>query len=308
MIGRVIYEIDSTGSLNAWGNPASASAQLTYGRTLPTASTIAGLTYTPQFEQLVAPYVSSEVNNMNWGNNDIKISGSKFRVASNYNWQGFAKGTVYTRNSNGNPVLLVTGKKISGSSFPTASGAPTNLSFTIFTGSSNNDAPRYAYIEFSSSLSDAEIQVSSSYPNATGSQFVTYIGPSSSRAYISPPSYSINIKHDLRYFKNGVGSPTTASITANYCPGNGYQLSGSCTSGQYTSTTANGACGVTVSAAVCSYANCSAQYAFAGSTSGQCADYGCNAGTFYQNSYAVGSCTYTQPIEESLAAWCTGCP
>jgi hypothetical protein len=305
MLGRIIYEIDSTGSLNAWGNPSSAAAETNYGRTLPTASTITGLTTTPQNAQLVAPSVSSEVNNMTWGMNDIKVSGSKFRIASNYNFQGFAKGTVYNVNSTNESTLLVLGKKISGSSFPTASGAPTNLSFKIFTGSSNNELPRYAYIEFSSSLSDAEIQVSSSYPNATGSQFVTYIGPSSSRAYIAPPSYSINIKHDLRYFKNGGGSPTTASITANYCPGSTALLSGSCFNGQFTPITANGSCGVTVGTATCNggtqvdvFTSCSFQYTYS-QTSGPCTDYGFSGGTYYQDVYTSVSCTYNAPIDFS---------
>jgi hypothetical protein len=242
---------------------------------------------------------------MTWGMNDIKVSGSKFRIASNYNFQGFAKGTVYNVNSTNESTLLVLGKKISGSSFPTASGAPTNLSFKIFTGSSNNELPRYAYIEFSSSLSDAEIQVSSSYPNATGSQFVTYIGPSSSRAYIAPPSYSINIKHDLRYFKNGGGSPTTASITANYCPGSTALLSGSCFNGQFTPITANGSCGVTVGTATCNggtqvdvFTSCSFQYTYS-QTSGPCTDYGFSGGTYYQDVYTSVSCTYNAPIDFS---------
>jgi hypothetical protein len=306
MVGRVIYEIDSTGSLNAWGHPTSISAQLTYGTTLPIASTIAGLTLTPQQAQLVSPYVSSEVNNMNWGMNNSKTVGSKFRVSSTYNWQNFAKGTVYNVTSNDRPTLLVLGKKISGSSFPTASGAPTNLSFKIFTGSSNNDVPRFAYIEFSSSLDDAEIQVSSSYPNATGSRFVTYIGPSSSRAYISPPSYSINIRHDLRYIKNGIPSPTTASITANYCPGNGAVLAGSCNgSGQFVATTGNGACGFSINNLGCAYTSCSADYSVGETFSGPCSDIpytGYCCGTYYDYYVRDPGATCYQFISRDVSA------
>ena len=288
LVGRSIYEIDSTGSLNIWGSPNSSVDETTYGITLPKATTIAGLITTPQQAQLnYTP--SSEAANYNWHTGSLKIFGAKYRVTSNYNWKTFAQGTVRVRNSNTTPALLLTSGKISGSSFPTASGAPTNISFKIFTGSSNNETPKFAYVEFSSSLDDAEIQVSSSYPDATGSQFVTYVGPATTRAYISPPSYSINIKHDLRYFKNGGGSPTTASITANYCPGNGAILTGSCLTGQFTPTTANGSCGSTVGSPTCAFTSCSAQYTFS-QASGPCTDYGYTGGTYYVNTYSTVNC------------------
>ena len=297
LVGRSIYEIDSTGSLNIWGSPSSSVDETPYGITLPKATTIAGLITTPQQAQLNYG-VSSEARNYYWHTGSAKIQGEKYRVTSNYNWKTFAQGTVRVRNSNTTPALLLTSGKISGSSFPTASGAPTNISFAIFTGSSNNETPKFAYIEFSSSRDDAEIQVSSSYPNATGSQFVTYVGPATTRAYISPPSYSINIKHDLRYFKNGGESPTTASITANYCPGNTALLSGSCFNGQFTPITANGSCGATVGTATCNggtqvdvFTSCSAQYTFS-QTSGPCTDYGFTGGTYYQDVYTSVSCTY----------------
>ena len=288
LVGRSFYEIDSTGSLNIWGSPSSSVDETTYGITLPKATTIAGLTTTPQQAQLNFGG-GSEAGNYYWHTGSAKIFGEKYRVTSNYNWKTFAQGTVRVKNSNTTPALLLTSGKISGSSFPTASGAPTNLSFKIFTGSSNNQAPHFAYIEFSSSLDDAEIQVSSSYPNATGSQFVTYVGPATTRAYISPPSYSINIKHDLRYFKNGGGSPTTASITVNYCPGNGAILTGSCLTGQFTATTANGSCGSTVGSPTCAFDSCSFQYSLV-STTGPCTDYGYNYGTYYVNTYSTVNC------------------
>ena len=290
LIGKSFYEIDSTGSLNIWGNPSASVDETTYGTTLPKATTITGLTTTPQNTQLNSTVGGSEAANYYWHTGSRKILGEKYRVTSNYNWKTFAQGTVRYRTSDTYPSLLVTSGKISGSSFPTASGAPTNLSFKIFTGSSNNQAPHYAYIEFSSSLDDAEIQVSSSYPNATGSQFVTYIGTATTRAYISPPSYSINIKHDLRYFKNGGGSPTTASITANYCPGNGAPLSGACDgTGRFTSSSANGSCGVTTVGPVCSFTNCSYEYSYS-QTSGPCTDYGYTGGTYYVDSYSTVNC------------------
>jgi len=298
LVGRSFYEIDSTGSLNIWGNPSSSVDETTYGITLPKATTITGLTTTPQQAQLNSGNGGSEASNYYWHTGSAKIQGEKYRVTSNYNWKTFAQGTVRVRNSNATPALLLTSGKISGSSFPTASGAPTNISFAIFTGSSNNQAPHFAYIEFSSSLYDAEIQVSSSYPNATGSQFVTYVGPATTRAYISPPSYSINIKHDLRYFKNGGGSPTTASITANYCPGNTAILSGSCLTGQFTPITANGSCGVTVGSPTCAFDSCSFQYSFS-QTSGPCTDYGFSGGTYYQDNYTTGICNFSYPADLS---------
>jgi len=150
LVGRTIYEIDSTGSLNAWGNFSSSFNQTNYGRTLPTASTIAGLTTTPQNAQLNNGFItSSQTANYFWHTGSTKIRGAKYRVTSNYNWKTFARGTTQARSSLSNPSLLITCGKLSGSSFPSASGAPTNVSFKIFTGSSNNDLPRFAYIEFS---------------------------------------------------------------------------------------------------------------------------------------------------------------
>ena len=293
LLNQAIYEIDSTGSLNVWGNyTGSIYLHTNYGITLPTASTIAGLLITPQNNQLSTSSGQQMYNNAIWGNDSTKVFGAKNRVGSTVNFKTFAKGTVYVNNNQSN--LIVLRGKISGSNFPSASGAPTSLTFTVYTGSSPSVAlPQYAYIQFTNTLDDAEIQVSSSYPNATGSSFVTYIGPSSSRAYISPPSYSINIKHDLRYFKNGIGSPTTASITANYCPGNGYVLSGSCNNGQFSSITANGACGVTVGAASCNYSQCSFQYSYYATNTGPCTDLGYNYGTYYQYCYQAGGYTCT---------------
>lgn len=291
LVGKTIYEIDSTGSLNAWGNFSSSFNQTNYGRTLPTASTITGLTTTPQNAQLNQFITSSQTANYFWHTGSAKILGAKYRVTSNYNWETFARGTVRVRNSDTSPSLLITCGKLSGSSFPSASGAPTNISFTIISGSF--DVPRAAYLEFSSSIDDAEIQVSSSYPNATGSQFVTYVGPATTRAYISPPSYSINIKHDLRYIKNGIPSPTTASITANYCPGSGTILSGSCTSGQFTRLSATGTCDTTSTNIGCSFVSCSAQYAYYQTNTFPCTDYGYTGGTAYQYCYQAGGYTCT---------------
>jgi len=307
LVGRTIYEIDSTGSLNAWGNFSSSFNQTNYGRTLPTASTIAGLTTTPQNAQLNNGFItSSQTANYFWHTGSTKIRGAKYRVTSNYNWKTFARGTTQARSSLSNPSLLITCGKLSGSSFPSASGAPTNVSFKIFTGSSNNDLPRFAYIEFSSSLDDAEIQVSSSYPNATGSQFVTYIGPATTRAYISPPSYSINIRHDLRYIKNGIPSPTTASITANYCPGNGAVLAGSCNgSGQFVATTGNGACGFSINNLGCAYTSCSADYSVGETFSGPCSDIpytGYCCGTYYDYYVRDPGATCYQFISRDVSA------
>jgi len=301
-IKGLIYEVDSTGSLNVFGFVSGANSMVGtygsdtasrppealglyggYGATLPATGPASSLFDEQRFNWISRGIVNHDINGIA-GIAKVNFDRKKYRASSFHNWKSFAKVTAWSAGTSASLFIL---GKISGSSYPSASGTPSSPSFVYYTGSSYPyTTPQFAFIQFTNTLDDAEIQISSSYPNATGSSFVTYITPSSSRAYIAPPSYSVNIRHDLRYIKNGIPSSTTSSVTANYCPGNGGIISYRCVSGQVVNSVANGACGQSDSGIGCSFATCSFQYNF---NSGQCTDLGYNGGTYYFDS--IGECS-----------------
>ena len=302
-IKGLVYEVDRTGSLNVFGfvsgadpkdgdgnasslAPESLRLYSGYGRTSPRSATISNLFDEQKFNWINSGSLNHDLGGT-VGNTKFNFEGKKYRASSFHNWKSFAKVTAWVSSTTASLFIL---GKISGSSYPSASGTPSSPSFFYFTGSST---PQLAYISFTNTLDDAEIQISSSYPNATGSSFVTYIAPSSSRAYIAPPSYSVNIRHDLRYIKNGIPSLTTSSVTANYCVGSGGIVSFTCVNGEVINSIANGACGQSNSNIGCSFATCSAQYTY---NSAPCTNLGYTGGTYYY--YSVGGCSTDPEIAE----------